>query len=727
MTRRTARNEFGLTVSEMKRYNLLTESILHTWELLNPELNTTSHLSEHLDIDNVRRLIRELGAFQNEMSELIETIDPLDINSFDYDNVEEIQGLLTTSSSTRYHSESLGTYLSYIKQHSQIIKRKKEFEAQNNGIDRKSEIIKDIVGLEKEFVSMRFNNRSKTIYVETEDIVLKDEHQVLHNLGPMEIAYKASSTQLHLRVKAVRPVTHQHSNHYHPHIDHNGSICMGESSTRLYNAHKEADVYSIFMTIKSLLETYNISSPYSPLENWDGTPCDHCGRNGDEARRLKCSICNDSVCHDCYIRLGSGSRSRNTSSEQIMCLTCQGEREKNTCHNVLNYGVCGNFINPETDLFCRHCLANTTQSQRANEQLRRDTLNNIEPVVPDAEEENSSDEISREMAEFNPVSDQPYESENSLIFDLLREAEMQLHYNRDPNEWGDGTLRETRDMTGDPSDPDAAILPNAGSAVVNPRIPIPAPPAPTVVPQPIGHCISCRSSIPEGHEHSECNDCGEILCLSCAGASSCEDCGGHVCGTCRIPCSRCRIPVHLDCTLEDNDRNLLCRDCHSNTQMSVPAPQAPGLQNENGIYIDPETRTQFELDPEGRIRIASANTNILNNPEHNWREISQGLGITIPSERFEQSIPMTFFDPGVPSEEITEEPDRQSNFSELNERVEEIAREREEINEVVETIVASEDERAMLTLERALNAQIQVEPETEEETTNDGDEYDPPF
>ena len=231
-------------------------------------------------------------------------------------------------------------------------KRNKEIDHYHQNTFKEEEIIKDILALRNEFEAMSFNRKTKMVYVTTKEIILNDGHDNFINLGQFIIGYNCAKPDLYIKVRAKKPIYHQNSKHYHPHVDKDGEVCFGESIDSIMRAHRENSIFEIFLTLYNLLTTYNAGSPYANLDTWIGSTCDHCGTNNRDSSMETCNICEDNVCPKC----------RNLYSENgedaYICLTCSTE-QKNQCPGSKNYPnhTCSNFINNTVQERCSICMA----------------------------------------------------------------------------------------------------------------------------------------------------------------------------------------------------------------------------------------------------------------------------------------------------------------------------------------------------------------------------------
>jgi len=212
------------------------------------------------------------------------------------------------------------------------------------------EIVQELQHLEDEFEDWRYEAADKTLAVVTDSIVLEEMnfgsfeiHLVLDNLGRSSRhgTYKVVALDPH-RAASNEAVTHPHVSDQH--------LCEGEASTPIHAALAEGRIGDFFSLVRCVLTTYNPSSPYVAIENWDGTACHDCGYIAGEDDRHYCDSCNHDYCDECfsYCRSCDESYCRSCleecpACEEPVCSHCLkrcNDCGKPCCESCLEEGVC---------------------------------------------------------------------------------------------------------------------------------------------------------------------------------------------------------------------------------------------------------------------------------------------------------------------------------------------------------------------------------------------------
>ena len=123
----------------------------------------------------------------------------------------------------------------------------------------------------------------------------------------------------------------------HPHVQ-GDDLCVGDAKRPVENAIEQGRFTDAFLLLRSVLTTYNSSSPYVALEQWSGSPCRDCGRRVEDEDRYGCESCDADMCDSCA-----------TSCAVCMSSRCSGCLE--AC------GIC------ESDC-CSGCLENAREDER---------------------------------------------------------------------------------------------------------------------------------------------------------------------------------------------------------------------------------------------------------------------------------------------------------------------------------------------------------------------------
>lgn len=218
-----------------------------------------------------------------------------------------------------------------------------------------SEIVRDLAALDGEFDGFRIDLRERTVTVETEPIVLEDV-----NLGRFRIRLEWSRCDNlpDYSVLAVDPryldgddaVTH-------PHVE-NGYLCEGDGKAAIRVALESGRLFDFFVLVRQILQTYNASSAYVTLSEWDGGSCSDCGGSVSDDEALHCQNCESLLCGECCRGCGTcgegccyGCLFRCGDCEQQICRACL-----NRCP-VCRGDYCAECIDAEEPGRCRACRA----------------------------------------------------------------------------------------------------------------------------------------------------------------------------------------------------------------------------------------------------------------------------------------------------------------------------------------------------------------------------------
>ena len=152
----------------------------------------------------------------------------------------------------------------------------------------------------------------------------------------------------------------------HPHV-RDEQLCTGDATNTIASALQEGRICDVFMMVRSILSTYNDSSPYVRLDHWDGRSCNDCGSLVDPEYSFYCEHCENDFCEDCtgYCRRCDESRCRGCLSDCAICAEacCDGCLGKcNRCRAA----VCADCMDEET---CHACLNGGNEETDPDETL----------------------------------------------------------------------------------------------------------------------------------------------------------------------------------------------------------------------------------------------------------------------------------------------------------------------------------------------------------------------
>ena len=211
-------------------------------------------------------------------------------------------------------------------------------------------IFEELTQLQNEFGRIECNLQERTVSVFTDAIELDGIF-----LGDFEIRLEIEKlAQLRdssaFRIVALDPhPAATNDNVTHPHVSEE-YLCAGDANTALVQALSTGRVCDAFLLVKSVLETYNPSSPYVRLDEWNGISCYDCGYVTDEENSFYCEACDQSFCDECFsycrscdTSLCRGCLSECSVCEEPVCESCMSacsECGESMCVSCLEDGIC---------------------------------------------------------------------------------------------------------------------------------------------------------------------------------------------------------------------------------------------------------------------------------------------------------------------------------------------------------------------------------------------------
>jgi len=220
-----------------------------------------------------------------------------------------------------------------------------------------ADIYHDLRSLEEEFAAVSYSLHDKTLSAHTEPIRLEGVY-----LGPFEIRLDWQGLPDESRYDVIASDPHSACSNEevtHPHVT-GGQLCEGDGKAAIRRALKEGRLADFFLIVANLLRTYNSSSPYVSLEDWEGVRCADCDTivGGDD--RCRCDKCEATICADC-------SRSCERCSDYF-CYQCLDECAKCGLSVCL---YCLSACRKCAKSFCASCLSesqcNACQKQEKEE------------------------------------------------------------------------------------------------------------------------------------------------------------------------------------------------------------------------------------------------------------------------------------------------------------------------------------------------------------------------
>jgi len=229
------------------------------------------------------------------------------------------------------------------------------------------EVLGELRQLHEEFEAVELDLKEGVLSATTEPVELEDTH-----LGRFSI-------RLHLPRLADRPdascfdcvaldpnPAHSSPSVTHPHVQ-DWQLCSGEASAPIVEALAQGRVCDAFVLVRSVLNTYNASSAYVALDEWDGVTCGECGHSYSPDDGRYCEHCCCDYCDECTGCCeacdGTCCRSCLGLDEEVgvyCCPDCRG-----TCAGCSRV-VLNKHVDEATGL-CPQCLKARTEGQVGGE------------------------------------------------------------------------------------------------------------------------------------------------------------------------------------------------------------------------------------------------------------------------------------------------------------------------------------------------------------------------
>ena len=194
------------------------------------------------------------------------------------------------------------------------------------------ELSAELMGLFDEFAEVEFNLRARTVLVTTDPIELEDVY-----LGPFRIELGLGDPGRGLSYSVVATDPHpanRDEDVVHPHVRDN-TLCEGEGTLPIRRALEEGRLGDFFQIVSQILHTYNPSSAYVNLDEWEGSSCTACGTSIDDEERTSCSRTGDYLCYECAVNC-PGCDQDIAPALIERCQKCDEE----SCDRCLEQGLC---------------------------------------------------------------------------------------------------------------------------------------------------------------------------------------------------------------------------------------------------------------------------------------------------------------------------------------------------------------------------------------------------
>jgi hypothetical protein len=214
-----------------------------------------------------------------------------------------------------------------------------------------TELFRDLMALNEEAAKVEYDAKEKRLSVVTRDITLE-----AHTFGAFNIVLHLDTLSASPSRRAYYEVIAVDANRSssnddvtHPHVQ-DDRMCEGDAQPAIKFALQQGRLFDFFQIVEQVLGTYNPSSAYVTLREWDGSLCGNCGYSADPDDSRECSGCDAFICDSCIYRC--------SDCEDPFCGNCE-----HTC-NGCSESVCKSCVVACCDCeeqFCSNCL---TENER---------------------------------------------------------------------------------------------------------------------------------------------------------------------------------------------------------------------------------------------------------------------------------------------------------------------------------------------------------------------------
>jgi hypothetical protein len=214
------------------------------------------------------------------------------------------------------------------------------------------ELFRDLHVLSHEFSKVEFDPKAKRLSAVTKDITLDD-----CRLGAFKIVLHldsvSTSKRTYYEVIAIEPNRPSSNDDVtHPHIQ-DDRLCEGDAQPAIGLALRQGRLLDFFQIVEQVLGSYNPSSAYVTIREWDGSTCNHCGYSADPDESRECGGCEAFICDSCVYRC--------SDCDDTFCGNCE-----HACGGCLE-SICKSCVSTCSECdgpFCSDCL---TENERCND------------------------------------------------------------------------------------------------------------------------------------------------------------------------------------------------------------------------------------------------------------------------------------------------------------------------------------------------------------------------
>lgn len=223
------------------------------------------------------------------------------------------------------------------------------------------EIFLDLMSLQREFDEIQFDAKAKRLSVVSRPIQLEQLHLGrfrielhLDSLSPNKAGY--------YEVIAMEPnQADANENIVHPHVDEN-RLCEGDAKAPIRMALTQGRMLDFFQIVQQVLSTYNPSSAYLTIADWNGVSCNHCGYTTDSENSNSCRNCETTICDECVYTC--------SDCDRLICSNCQSTCDD--CHETVCDSCAASCEDCEKQ-FCNDCMSQNERCESCDEKAKEES------------------------------------------------------------------------------------------------------------------------------------------------------------------------------------------------------------------------------------------------------------------------------------------------------------------------------------------------------------------
>ena len=217
-----------------------------------------------------------------------------------------------------------------------------------------SELFRDLLAINEDFAMVDFDAKANRLSVTTKDISLEDfgfgAFNIVLHLDSLTTSSSRKAYYEVIALDANRPSSNDDVTH--PHIQ-DDRLCEGDAQPTIKLALQQGRLLDFFQIVEQVLGTYNASSAYVTLREWEGSTCNHCGYSADADESRECGGCEAFICDSCIYQC--------RDCEEAFCGNCE-----HACGGCLE-SFCKSCVSTCSDCderFCSDCL---TEDERCTD------------------------------------------------------------------------------------------------------------------------------------------------------------------------------------------------------------------------------------------------------------------------------------------------------------------------------------------------------------------------